>query len=50
MATNSEKKKAFSVRILKLHRAVVLEEKPNNRVINVFQLINVEEDVLKFFT
>ncbi|MBU3010318.1 N-acetylglucosamine kinase [Polaribacter vadi] len=45
IAINSDKSEAFRVRTLGLNPAVVSEEELNNRIINMFQLINVKEDV-----
>ncbi|WP_405565531.1 N-acetylglucosamine kinase [Polaribacter sp. Asnod6-C07] len=45
IAINSDKSEAFRVRTLGLNPAVVAEEELNNRIINMFQLINVKEDV-----
>lgn len=45
IAINNEKKEEFRVRTLGLNPAVVPEEELNNRIINMFQLINIKEDV-----
>lgn len=45
IAINEDKKEEFRVRTLGLNPAVVSEEELNNRIINMFQLINIKEDV-----
>jgi N-acetylglucosamine kinase-like BadF-type ATPase len=45
IAINDDKKEEFRVRTLGLNPAVVSEEELNNRIINMFQLINIKEDV-----
>jgi len=45
IAINSEKEEVFRVRTLGLNPAVVSEEELHNRIINMFQLINIKEDV-----
>ena len=45
IAINSDKEEAFRVRTLGLNPAVVSEEELNNRIINMFQLINIKDDV-----
>ncbi|TXD48913.1 N-acetylglucosamine kinase [Polaribacter sp. IC073] len=45
IAINSEKNEEFRVRTLGLNPAVVAEEELYNRIINMFQLINIKEDV-----
>lgn len=45
IAINSDKKEEFRVRTLGLNPAVVEEEELNNRIINMFQLINIKEEV-----
>lgn len=45
IAINNEKNEEFRVRTLGLNPAVVPEEELNNRIINMFQLINIKEDV-----
>ena len=45
IAINENKEEAFRVRTLGLNPAVVSEEELNNRIINMFQLINIKEDV-----
>jgi N-acetylglucosamine kinase-like BadF-type ATPase len=49
IAINSEKKEAFRVRTLGLNPAVVSEEELNNRIINMFQLMNVKEEVSEIY-
>lgn len=45
IAINDNKEEEFRVRTLGLNPAVVSEEELNNRIINMFQLINIKEDV-----
>ncbi len=45
IAIDSDKNEVFRVRTLGLNPAVVPEEELNNRIINMFQLINIKEDV-----
>jgi|TARA_B110000971_G_scaffold204280_1_gene225556 N-acetylglucosamine kinase-like BadF-type ATPase len=45
IAINSEKEEVFRVRTLGLNPAVVSEEELHNRIINMFQLINIKDDV-----
>lgn len=45
IAINENKKEEFRVRTLGLNPAVVAEEELKNRIINMFQLINIKEDV-----
>ncbi|MDX6747681.1 N-acetylglucosamine kinase [Polaribacter sp. PL03] len=45
IAINSEKEEEFRVRTLGLNPAVVAEEELHNRIINMFQLINIKDDV-----
>lgn len=45
IAINSDKSEAFRVRTLGLNPAVVAEEELNNRIVNMFQLMSVKEDV-----
>ncbi|QTD37316.1 N-acetylglucosamine kinase [Polaribacter batillariae] len=45
IAINKNKKEEFRVRTLGLNPAVVAEEELYNRIINMFQLINIKEDV-----
>ena len=45
IAINSEKEEMFRVRTLGLNPAVVSEEELHNRIINMFQLINIKDDV-----
>ena len=45
IAINSSKKEEFRVRTLGLNPAIVPEEELNNRIINMFQLINIKDDV-----
>jgi len=45
IAINSDKKEAFRVRTLGLNPAVVAEDELTNRIINMFQLINIKDDV-----
>ncbi|PQJ77781.1 N-acetylglucosamine kinase [Polaribacter porphyrae] len=47
IALNKDKEEEFRVRTLGLNPAVVEEEELNNRIINMFQLINVKDDVLE---
>ncbi|MFT5673453.1 MAG: hypothetical protein ACI9JT_002104, partial [Polaribacter sp.] len=45
IAINSKKEEEFRVRTLGLNPAVVSEEELQNRIINMFQLINIKEEV-----
>lgn len=45
IAINNDKNEEFRVRTLGLNPAVVPEEELNNRIINMFQLIHIKEDV-----
>jgi N-acetylglucosamine kinase-like BadF-type ATPase len=45
IAINSDKNEEFRVRTLGLNPAVVEEDELNNRIINMFQLINIKDDV-----
>jgi N-acetylglucosamine kinase-like BadF-type ATPase len=45
IAINEDKKEAFRVRTLGLNPAVVSEEELRNRIVNMFQLINIKKDV-----
>lgn len=45
IAINDEKNEVFRVRTLGLNPAVVPEEELHNRIINMFQLIHIKEDV-----
>jgi len=45
IAINSDKEEVFRVRTLGLNPAVVSEEELHNRIINMFQLINIKDDV-----
>lgn len=45
IAINSEKEEVFRVRTLGLNPAVVVEEELENRIINMFQLINIKDEV-----
>ena len=45
IAINSEKEEVFRVRTLGLNPAVVSKEELHNRIINMFQLINIKDDV-----
>ncbi|WP_405606294.1 N-acetylglucosamine kinase [Polaribacter sp. Asnod1-A03] len=45
IAINSNKEEAFRVRTLGLNPAIVPEKELHNRIINMFQLINIKEDV-----
>lgn len=47
IAINQDKKEEFRVRTLGLNPAVVSEEELRNRIINMFQLINVKDDVIE---
>ena len=49
IAINSEKKEEFRARTLGLNPAVVSEEELNNRIINMFQLMSVKEEVSEVF-
>ena len=49
IAINEDKKEEFRVRTLGLNPAVVSEEELNNRIINMFQLINIKEDVKEIY-
>lgn len=45
IAINENKEEEFRVRTLGLNPAVVAEEELHNRIINMFQLINIKDDV-----
>lgn len=45
IAINKNKKEEFRVRTLGLNPAIVPEEELHNRIINMFQLINIKDDV-----
>lgn len=45
IAINNDKNEEFRVRTLGLNPAVVEEEELNNRIVNMFQLINIKNDV-----
>ena len=45
IAINNDKKEEFRARTLGLNPAVVAEDELKNRIINMFQLINVKDDV-----
>lgn len=45
IALNTNKKEEFRVRTLGLNPVVVEEEELHNRIINMFQLINIKDDV-----
>lgn len=45
IAINSDKNEEFRVRTLGLNPAVVSEDELRNRIINMFQLINIKDDV-----
>lgn len=45
IALNKHKEEEFRVRTLGLNPAVVAEEELHNRIINMFQLINIKDDV-----
>jgi N-acetylglucosamine kinase-like BadF-type ATPase len=45
IAINEDKKEEFRVRTLGLNPAVVAEEELNNRIINMFQLIHIKDEV-----
>ncbi|WP_397447276.1 N-acetylglucosamine kinase [Polaribacter sp. R77954] len=45
IAINDDKKEEFRVRTLGLNPAVVAEDELKNRIVNMFQLINIKEDV-----
>jgi N-acetylglucosamine kinase-like BadF-type ATPase len=49
IAINSEKKEEFRVRTLGLNPAIISEEELNNRIINMFQLMNVKEEVSEIY-
>ena len=49
IAINSEKKEEFRVRTLGLNPAVVSAEELNNRIVNMFQLINIKEEVSEIY-
>ena len=49
IAINSEKKEEFRVRTLGLNPAVVPAEELNNRIINMFQLMNVKEEIFEIY-
>ena len=45
IAIDSNKEEAFRVRTLGLNPAIVPEEELSNRIVNMFQLMNIKEDV-----
>ena len=45
IALNNNKEEAFRVRTLGLNPAIVPQEELYNRIINMFQLINIKEEV-----
>ena len=45
IALDTSKNEVFRVRTLGLNPAVVAEEELNNRIVNMFQLINIKDDV-----
>lgn len=45
IAINKDKSEAFRVRTLGLNPAIVAKEELHNRIINMFQLINIKEEV-----
>jgi hypothetical protein len=45
IALNCGKKKEFRVRTLGLNPAIISEEELNNRIINMFELMNVKEGI-----
>jgi N-acetylglucosamine kinase-like BadF-type ATPase len=49
IAINSEKKEEFRVRTLGLNPAVVPGEELNNRIVNMFQLMNIKEEVSEIY-
>jgi N-acetylglucosamine kinase-like BadF-type ATPase len=49
IAINSEKKEEFRVRTLGLNPAVVPDEELNNRIVNMFQLMNIKEEVSEIY-
>ncbi|WP_439132861.1 N-acetylglucosamine kinase [Polaribacter sp.] len=49
IAINDNKQEEFRVRTLGLNPAVVAEEELKNRIINMFQLINIKEDVNEIY-
>jgi N-acetylglucosamine kinase-like BadF-type ATPase len=49
IAINSDKEEAFRVRTLGLNPAVVPEAELHNRIINMFQLIHVKDEVSEIF-
>ena len=49
IALDKNKEEAFRVRTLGLNPAVVPEEELVNRIINMFQLINIKEDVTQIY-
>jgi len=49
IAINSDKSEAFRVRTLGLNPAVISEEELNDRIINMFQLVNVKDDVTEIY-
>jgi len=49
IAIHSDKKEAFRVRTLGLNPAVVAEDELTNRIVNMFQLINIKEDVTEIY-
>jgi N-acetylglucosamine kinase-like BadF-type ATPase len=49
IALNSDKSEAFRVRTLGLNPAVVAEEELNDRIVHMFQLINVKDEVTEIY-
>ena len=49
IAINSDKKEEFRVRTLGLNPAVVAEDELENRIINMFELIKIKDDVTEIY-
>lgn len=49
IAINGDKNEEFRVRTLGLNPAVVPEEELNNRIVNMFQLMNIKDDVSEIY-
>ena len=49
IAINSKKEEAFRVRTLGLNPAVVPEVELENRIVNMFQLMQIKEEVTEIF-
>jgi N-acetylglucosamine kinase-like BadF-type ATPase len=49
IAINGDKKEEFRVRTLGLNPAVVPQEELNNRIVNMFQLMNIKDEVSEIY-